>query len=222
VRFAIGAVVLACVCAGVVAAGQGEFRTEASGAPKITHVKLFRSAELREYWAWVTIEHEDWPISNRRFRQNPDDLYPDLVDPIQRRQFPEWTQPTTTEELDRVYTREPSFPAPYRNAVDHWVVLGPKGEKVHRRDIVRPHPGGWPFMLLERGIKPPIGLTQLTWKAHDPIHGYGTVVVTVDLLKDKGPNYEIVPLPPYPWTGRLPGVKKWMRSNCASDVPDLW
>ena len=202
-----------------------EFRTDNEGAPRISHVKLLYSVELREYWAWVTIEHEDWPIETRRFKLPDNVLYPDLPDLPGKQHWRvegyQWRDIYNREDEDRVYERGRQFPAPYRHSVDWWAVVGPKGEKVHKRFIEKPHPGGWPFKLLERGIKVPNGMSQLTFKAHDPVHGYGPPVV-IDLLKNKGTSYEIEPLPPFKWTGRIPSVRKWMRSNSAFDIPDLW
>ena len=206
-------------------AGSGmaaEFRTAYEAQPRVTHVHLMYVAESREYWAWVSLEHEDWPIETRRFLLHPDDLYPDLHDEVEKRDDKRWTVQVSREDLDRVYTRDRKFNSPYRHWVDHWVVLGPKGEKIHRRDIEGPHPGGWPFKLLERGIRVPLGVTKLTFKAHDPIHGYGSKTVTVDLITGKGPDFEVETIKPYPWTGRLPGVKKYFRSNDAENVPDMW
>lgn len=199
-----------------------EFTTDNEGGPRITFVKLLRRPDLREYWAWVTLEHEDWPIENRRFLLHEEAVYPDLPPGTTRVETPDWVVDTNHEDRDRVYTRARRFPSPYRHYVDWWVVVGPKGEKVHRRDIEYPHPGGWPFTLLERGIKVPVGITQLTFKAHDPIHGYGPQVVSVDLLQEKGPGFEIEDAPPWKWSGRLPNAKKHMRSNAVYDVPELW
>lgn len=204
------------------ACSAAEFNTENEGGPKVTFVKMLYRADLREYWAWVTLEHEDWPIETRRFLLHPDKEYPDVEGGSDRKDDPGWRDLISADDQDRVYTRNRKFPAPYRHFVDWWSVIGPKGEKIHRRDIEYPHPGGWPFKLLERGIKVPTGLTQLTFKAHDPVHGYGTVQVTVDLLKKKGPGFEVEETPIPKWTGRIPTVKKWFRSPLAHEVDPLW
>lgn len=213
---------LAALFAWVGGLAAAEFTTDQSGGPKVTFVKLMYKPDLREYWAWVTLEHEDWPIETRRFLLPEGSEYPDLDRDTWREAGPHWNQALNNDDLDRVYTRQRRFPSPYRHAVDWWSVVGPKGERIHKRDIEYPHPGGWPFTLLERGIKVPTGITTLTFKAHDPIHGYGPVTVTVDLLKKKGAGYEVGDLGPWKWSGRIPSVKKYLRSPLAHDIPDLW
>ena len=212
----VGALALAAV------ARAAEFTTENNGGPKVTHVKLMHHPDLREYWAWVTLEHEDWPIETRRFLLPDEKLYPDISSESMRGDSVDWRQLVRPDDIDRVDARSRSFPAPYRHAVDWWSVLGPKGEKIARRDIEYPHPGGWPFTLLQRGIKVPFGITQLTFKAHDPIHGYGPVQVTVDLLKKSGPGFEVEESPMWKWTGRRPSAKKYFRSVLGDDVFELW
>lgn len=188
-----------------------EFTAEREGAPAITHVKLLRNDHEGEWWAWVTIDHEDWPIESRRFL------------------LPEWTvQPPMKEHIlnerfhDFRALRRRRLNHPYPHFVNWWVVLGPKGEKIHKRFIEGPHPGGWPYVLLEKGIKVPVGITKLTFVAHDKIHGAGTRSVTVDLLQKKGPNYEveILPLPPY--SGRYGAARRHFRELGASLKDSTW
>lgn len=197
-----------------VAARAAEFSTDHEGAPAITHVKLLRVDHLEEWWARVTFDHEDWPIDTRRFKLPDEVFYPDILS---------GTWPTdAVQDRDRIYTRDRRYKHPYRHFVDWWVVVGPKNEKIHKRVIDHPHPSGWPFELLERGIRIPIGITQVTFKAHDRIHGYSPGTITVDILQKKGPGWEVETLPPPPLLGIGGRTKRYFRSNIAHDVPDLW
>jgi hypothetical protein len=185
-----------------------ESTTEWEGAPAITHVKMLRNDHLLEWWAWVTIEHEDWPIETRLFPL-PDALMHPLVGEG------ETMHERTPADDDKVTTRLRRLTHPYRHFVNWWVIVGPKNEKIHKRNVEQPHPGGWPFTLLERGIKIPLGITQVTFKAHDKIHGYGPRTVTVDILKKSGPGFEVDDVPPPPYTGRRGVARRHFR------VPDL-
>lgn len=205
---------IALVALAVARARAAEFTTDHEGAPAITQVKLMRNAHLGEWWAWVTFDHEDWPIETRRFKLPDKVFYPYILDG--HRLLDE------VHDRDRIYTRDRRWTHPYRHFVDWWVIVGPKNEKIHKRVIDRPHPSGWPFKLLERGIKIPIGITQVTFKAHDRIHGESKKTITVDILQQKGPGWEVESLPPPPLLGIRGAAKRHFRSIVVRDVPDLW
>jgi hypothetical protein len=185
-----------------------EYRTDWEGAPRITHVKMLRDEYHLEWWAWVTIDHEDWPIESRLFVLDEHVEYPRHKEPWEfERAHDKWGEPPTRE-----------FPHPYTHFVNWWVVVGPHDEVIHKRYIEHPHPGGWPYQLLEKGIHLPLGVTQVVFKAHDKLHGYGPQTVTVDILKKSGPGFEVevMKLPQIRQAGGT--VRKWMRSNLSKEL----
>lgn len=203
-----------------------EFTTDYEGAPAITFVKLIRNPHDRDWWAWVTFLHEDWPIENRRFLLPEKIVYPDLrEDTFWRHNVRDSDHVLfhSEEDHDKVYVRGRRWSSPFKHYVDWWVVRDPKNKILAKRDIEQPHPGGWPFTLLEKRIEIPVGVTTVTFQAHDKLHGYSPKTVTVDILSKKGPNYEVEELPLPAYTGRSTGsVKRYMRSNAAYDIPEGW
>jgi hypothetical protein len=212
--------------AALLPARAAEFTTDHEGAPAITFVKLLRNPHDRDWWAWVTLAHEDWPIENRRFLLPEKVEYPDLrEDTFWRHNLRDSDHVMfhSEEDHDKVYVRRRKFTAPYKHYVDWWVVRDPKGKILAKRDIEDPHPGGWPWTMLQKRIKIPIGVTQVTFQPHDKLHGYSPQKVVVDILTAKGPSYEVGELPLPAYSGRTGGaVKRYMRSNLAEEIPEGW
>ena len=64
---------------------------------------------------------------------------------------------------------------------DKWDVVGPKGKILGTRVLFHPHENEQPFTRSLGGVKIPAGITSVTLRAHDKIHGYGGKEVTVKL-----------------------------------------
>ena len=64
---------------------------------------------------------------------------------------------------------------------DAWDVLGPDGAVLGTRVLFHPHVDEQPFTRSLSGVKIPAGVTQVTIRGHDKLHGYGGVELTVGL-----------------------------------------
>ena len=64
---------------------------------------------------------------------------------------------------------------------DRWEVLAPDGTVLATRTLAHPHVNEQPFTRSLSGIRVPGGLSSVTVRAHDSVHGYGGAEKTVEL-----------------------------------------
>ena len=86
----------------------------------------------------------------------------------------------------------------WEDYVDGWDVLLPDGTVVKpdpdspfTRLLLHPHVKEQPFTRSQRNIVIPPDVTQVTVRAHDLIDGFGGRQIVVDLIADKGTDYEV-------------------------------
>ena len=66
--------------------------------------------------------------------------------------------------------------AGWNHYADRWEVLAPDGKTVlATRTLLHPHEDEQPFTRSLSGVRIPAGVTQVTVRAHDSVHGYGGV-----------------------------------------------
>jgi len=64
---------------------------------------------------------------------------------------------------------------------DKWEILGPGGAVLATRVLLHPHETEQPFTRSLPNVRLPAGLTKVTIRAHDKVHGYGERTFTVEL-----------------------------------------
>ena len=64
---------------------------------------------------------------------------------------------------------------------DKWDVVAPDGTVLGTRDLLHPHENEQPFTRSLGGVAIPPGVTRVTLRAHDSVHGYGGREVAADL-----------------------------------------
>jgi len=64
---------------------------------------------------------------------------------------------------------------------DKWIVAGPDGTVYGERVLLHPHENEQPFTRSQPGIRIPDDVSTVTVKAHDSVHDFGGVEMTVDL-----------------------------------------
>ena len=64
---------------------------------------------------------------------------------------------------------------------DAWDVVGPDGKIIATRTLYHPHVNEQPFTRSLGNVTIPDGVTQVTLRAHDSVHGYGGAEITLDL-----------------------------------------
>ena len=64
---------------------------------------------------------------------------------------------------------------------DRWQVLGPDGAVLGERVLAHPHVDEQPFTRSQSGIVIPDDLEEVTVRAHDSVHGWGGVEMTLPL-----------------------------------------
>ena len=69
----------------------------------------------------------------------------------------------------------------WKHYADRWEVLGPDGTVLGTRVLLHPHVGEQPFTRSLSGVKIPAGVSRVTIRAHDKVHGHGPVMPAVDL-----------------------------------------
>jgi len=78
---------------------------------------------------------------------------------------------------------------------DVWLVVRPSDGKVlGERVLAHPHDHEQPFTRSLSGIAIPQGITVVTVRAKCNVHGLGGREVSVDLGRNKGDRYEVIPL----------------------------
>lgn len=60
-----------------------------------------------------------------------------------------------------------------------WEVLGPDGAVLAVRELAHPHMNEQPFIRSKSGVKIPEGVTEITVRAGDLVHGFGGETVSV-------------------------------------------
>ena len=71
----------------------------------------------------------------------------------------------------------------WEHYADAWEIRDADGTVLARRVLVHPHVNEQPFTRSLGGVRPPAPLRRVTVVAHDSVHGYGGVEMTVDLPK---------------------------------------
>jgi hypothetical protein len=66
---------------------------------------------------------------------------------------------------------------------DRWEVVGPSGEVLATRILLHPHETEQPFTRSLSGVRIKSGVSMVTLRAHDKVHGLGPKTVTVILPK---------------------------------------
>ncbi len=86
---------------------------------------------------------------------------------------------------------------------DGWDVVLPDGtvvkpdtESPFTRLLLHPHENEQPFTRSQSGVIIEPAISEVTVRAHDLVDGFGGRTVTVDLLREKGPDYEVNRLAP--------------------------
>lgn len=64
---------------------------------------------------------------------------------------------------------------------DRWDILDASGNVLASRILLHPHETEQPFTRSLTGVRLPNGISRITIRAHDKIHGNGQVTHTVDL-----------------------------------------
>lgn len=66
---------------------------------------------------------------------------------------------------------------------DKWDVVAPDGTVLGTRTLYHPHVAQQPFTRSLGGVSVPDGVTAVTVRAHDSVHGYGGEEMRVDLQR---------------------------------------
>ena len=69
----------------------------------------------------------------------------------------------------------------WNHYADKWDVLDEKGEVLATRVLHHPHVNEQPFTRGISGVVIPEGVTKISVRAHDLVHGYGGKTVTVEI-----------------------------------------
>jgi hypothetical protein len=69
----------------------------------------------------------------------------------------------------------------WEHYADKWQVVGPDGTVYGERVLLHPHENEQPFTRSQSGIRIPEGVTAITVRAHDKVHGWGRRETTVSL-----------------------------------------
>ncbi|KAJ54654.1 hypothetical protein ACMU_16190 [Actibacterium mucosum KCTC 23349] len=64
---------------------------------------------------------------------------------------------------------------------DGWEVLGPDGNRLGFRELLHPHVNEQPFTRSLNGVQIPGGVTEVTIRAHDNVHGWAEETLTLTL-----------------------------------------
>ena len=99
-----------------------------------------------------------------------------------------------TEVVNRVY----SFDVTVKHSdegwdhfADAWDILAPDGKVLATRTLHHPHVNEQPFTRSLSNVKIPNSVKIVYIRAHDSVHGYGTVMIEVDLRNLKTRVLEI-------------------------------
>lgn len=64
---------------------------------------------------------------------------------------------------------------------DAWEVLGPDGDVIATRELAHPHVEEQPFTRSLPNVEIPDGISEVTIRARDSVHGFGGEEITVEL-----------------------------------------
>lgn len=67
---------------------------------------------------------------------------------------------------------------------DAWEVLAPDGTVLGTRTLLHPHENEQPFTRSLTGVAIPDGVTEVSVRAHDSVHGYGGTEAVVEVPRD--------------------------------------
>ena len=56
---------------------------------------------------------------------------------------------------------------------NRWEIIAPDGEILAKRVLAHPHTNEQPFTRSLSGVKIPVDIHQITFRAHDSVHAYG-------------------------------------------------
>ena len=70
-------------------------------------------------------------------------------------------------------------------------VLKPDSDSPFTRLLLHPHEAEQPFTRSQSGIAIPVGVTQVTVRAHDLVDGFGGREVVLDLTVTAGEDFEV-------------------------------
>ncbi len=69
----------------------------------------------------------------------------------------------------------------WEHYADAWDVVGPDGAVLATRVLYHPHVDEQPFTRSLSGVQIPVGVTHVTIRGHDKVHGYGGAELTLSL-----------------------------------------
>ncbi len=69
----------------------------------------------------------------------------------------------------------------WKHYANRWEVLDANGNILATRVLHHPHVNEQPFTRSLAGVQVPSGITRVTLRSHDLVHGYGGAEVVVDL-----------------------------------------
>ena len=69
----------------------------------------------------------------------------------------------------------------WQHYADKWDIVAPDGNIVATRTLFHPHVDEQPFTRSLAGVKVPDGVTDVTVRAHDTVHGYSGKTISVTL-----------------------------------------
>lgn len=88
----------------------------------------------------------------------------------------------------------------WEDYADGWDVVTPDGKVLKpdpnsqfTRTLLHPHVEEQPFTRSQGGIVIPDGVTEVRVRAHDLVDGFGGREVTVDLIAESAPDFEVEP-----------------------------
>ncbi len=73
----------------------------------------------------------------------------------------------------------------WQHYADRWDVVGPDGAVLGARTLFHPHETEQPFTRALTGVRIPAGVSRVTIRAHDKVHGLGGRTISVE-LKQRG------------------------------------
>ncbi len=74
--------------------------------------------------------------------------------------------------------------AGWKHYADKWDVVAPGGKILGTRVLLHPHEIEQPFTRSLSGVRIPRGISRVTVRAHDKVHGYGGEGITVDVPRN--------------------------------------
>ncbi len=74
--------------------------------------------------------------------------------------------------------------AGWEHYADKWDIVAPGDKILGTRVLLHPHELEQPFTRSLSGVRVPRGVSRVTVRAHDKVHGYGGEVVTVEVPRD--------------------------------------